>query len=170
MNAHATLKRFIDGTPAPPLTDTDDVAEIQRRLLTFVSPATLEHLCVELLQLEHPDETWWHVGGAGDGGADGLGYTHDWIPSGRVQCKWYFKGSRVSEVFRPCENMRQVFASLIHGPVEQDVQGAEFWALEHVAMLVKKHAKDLPITRSLRIAITFPTVGKYASSYGRSSC
>jgi hypothetical protein len=42
---------------------TDDLHEIERRLLTFVSPNALEHLVIALLQLERPHETWWHIGG-----------------------------------------------------------------------------------------------------------
>ena len=38
LHAHATLKRFIRGVPDPPLTTTNDLLEIQRRLLTFISP------------------------------------------------------------------------------------------------------------------------------------
>lgn len=153
LHAHATLKRFIDRATDPPLTDTDDLHEIQRRLLTFVGPAVLEHLCVALLQLERPDEMWWHIGGSGDGGADGLGYTHDWIPKGLLQCKWFFTGSRLSDVFgAPRNNMKRILASLIHGEVEQNVQGADFWGREHIATLVRKHANDLPIARSLRIS------------------
>jgi hypothetical protein len=154
LHAHATLKRFIDGISDPPMTDTNDLHEIQRRLLTFVSPAALEHLCVGLLQLERPDEMWWHIGGSGDGGADGLGYTHDWIPTGLVQCKWYFNGSHLSDVFNaPSKKMKRILVSLIHGRVEHDVQGAEFWGREHIAMLVKKHANELSVARSLRISL-----------------
>jgi len=152
LHAHATLSRFIHGIPDPPITDTDDLHEIERRLLTFVSPSALEHLCVALQQLEHPDEMWWHIGGSGDGGADGLGYTHDWIQTGLLQCKWHFAGGLLSEFFgAPSSNTKRLLASLIHGHVEQDVQSAEFWGREQIAVLVKKHAKNLPMARSLRI-------------------
>ena len=154
LHAHATLKRFIDGIADPPMTVTDDLQEIHRRLLTFVSPAALEHLCTALLRLERPDEMWWHIGGSGDGGADGLGYSRNWAPSGRLQCKWFFAGNQLSEVFNePDKNVRLILASLIHGQVESDVPGAEFWGSEQIAALVKKHANDLPVARSLRISV-----------------
>jgi hypothetical protein len=152
LHAHATLKRFIQGVPDPPLTATNDLLEIQRRLLTFISPSALEHLCVALLQLERPDEMWWHIGGSGDGGADGLGYTHDWMPTGLLQCKWFFEGDNLSDVFdRPLKSTTRILASLIHGRVESDVQNAQFWGLEQIAALMKKHAVYLPAAKSLRV-------------------
>ena len=152
LHAYETLKHFIDGVPGPPMPDTDSLHEIQRRLLTFISPSALEHLVVALLQLERPDELWWHIGGSGDGGADGLGYTRDWSTAGLVQCKWYFTGSKLSDVFdMRLKNSKRILASLLHGRVEEDIQGAEFWGLEHITMLVKKHANELPLARSLRV-------------------
>jgi hypothetical protein len=146
------LKRFINGVLDPPLVYTDDLHEIERRLLTFVSPNALEHLVIALLQLERPHETWWHIGGSGDGGSDGLGYTNDWIPTGQVQCKWLFSGSHSSEVFgTPNDCMKRILVSLIYRHVVQDVQNAEFWGRDRIASLVKRHAKDLPIAKSLRV-------------------
>ena len=53
---------------APRALGLQDLVEVERRLADFVGPSTFEHLCVALLQLEHPDEIWEHVGGSGDGG------------------------------------------------------------------------------------------------------
>ncbi len=100
LHAYAVLKRFIDGISDQPLSETDDVKEIARRLVTFVSPNALEHLAVSLLQLEYPKEMWWHIGGSGDGGSDGLGYTASWVHTGQLQCKWLFHGHHCSEVFQ----------------------------------------------------------------------
>jgi hypothetical protein len=154
LRAHAILKGFIDGVSDPPLEDTNDIEEIGRRLVTFVSPSALEHLAVALLQLEHPDQTWWHIGGSGDGGSDGLGYTNEWVLTGQVQCKWLFNGSRCSEVFGDRrDHTKRLLVSLIHGRVEQDVQDAEFWGRDEIASLVRKHARFLPMARSLRIVV-----------------
>jgi hypothetical protein len=121
-------------------------------MLTFISPSALEHLCVALLQLEYPDELWWHIGGSGDGGADGLGYSDQWESTGLLQCKWYFKGSRVSDVFASKYiGRKRILASLIHGDVVEDVEDAVFWGRERLAILVQKYARSIPISRSLRI-------------------
>jgi len=42
----------------------------------------------QLLQLENPSERWWHVGGSGDGGADGLALGPSETITAAVQCKW----------------------------------------------------------------------------------
>jgi hypothetical protein len=152
LRAHAVLKRFIDGVSQPPLSETNDVEEIARRLVTFVSPSALEHLAVALLQLEHPRETWWHIGGSGDGGSDGLGYTDEWVQTGQVQCKWLFNGTHCSDVFESTHDQtRRVLVSLIHGSVERDIQNAEFWGREEIARLMKKHARSVPMARSIRV-------------------
>ena len=52
-----------------------------------MTPRSFEHLAVNLLQLEHPNEQWLHVGGSGDGGADGLAFKNGWTTS-VLQCKW----------------------------------------------------------------------------------
>jgi hypothetical protein len=152
LSAYPVLKRAIDGISDPPLEETDDLIEIERRLLTFVSPAALEHLAVALLQVERPDEMWWHIGGSGDGGSDGLGYDRHWLQSGQVQCKWLFKGSRLSEIFEESRGTtKRILVSLIHGPVDEDVPNAMFWGSREIAVLVKKHSQELSIARSLRI-------------------
>jgi hypothetical protein len=152
LRAHAVLKRFLDGSAEPPLTPTNDLQEIGRRLVTFVSPSALEHLAVAILQCDRPHETWWHVGGSGDGGSDGLGYSNDWTSIGMLQCKWLFNGSTCSEVFGTTTDGKQrVLASLIHGNVKRDLENAEFWGLNEIAILVRKYAALLPIAKSLRI-------------------
>jgi hypothetical protein len=152
LRAHAVLNNFLDGVAEPALVTTDDLEEIGRRLMTFVSPSALEHLAVAILQLERPDEIWWHIGGSGDGGSDGLGYTSEWAQTGMLQCKWLFNGSSCSEVFgHQTDGKKRVLVSLIHGNVQQDVRNAEFWGRDELAFLVRKHAKFLPMARSLRV-------------------
>lgn len=154
LRAHAVLKNLLDGVAEPALVMTDDLEEIGRRLMTFVSPSALEHLAVAILQLERRDETWWHIGGSGDGGSDGLGYASDWAQTGMLQCKWLFNGSSCSEVFgHQTDDKKRVLVSLIHGNVQRDVQNAEFWGRDELAFLVRKHAQSLPMARSLRVTL-----------------
>ena len=76
---------FIDLNP------TLDFKEIERRLIRWLTPRSFEHLAVNLLQLEHPNEQWLHVGGSGDGGADGLAFKNGRTTS-VLQCKWRYIG------------------------------------------------------------------------------
>jgi hypothetical protein len=66
---------------------TLDTQVVEERLLNFTSPVVFEHLMCELLQLEYPDQYWWHVGGVGDGGVDALGFRANGQIVGALQCK-----------------------------------------------------------------------------------
>ena len=117
LDSHATLDRLIDYPEQIAREWTNQQDEIEWRLLTDVGPSTFEHLCVALLQLEHPDETWAHVGGSGDGGVDGIGADANGNVVGLLQCKWRYDGEPLSFA-TPWSNdskaQRRIVASLIH--------------------------------------------------------
>ncbi|WP_425485132.1 restriction endonuclease [Dokdonella fugitiva] len=75
-----------------PYEPTEDSDEIARRLVDLLSPASFEHLVVDVLRLERPDLMWLHVGGTGDGGADGIGFRADGTPAAILQCKLRWPG------------------------------------------------------------------------------
>ena len=53
--------------------EEQDVTSTSSLLAEWVSPSIFGHLVVHLLQLEAQNrEHWYHVGGSGDGGVDGL--------------------------------------------------------------------------------------------------
>jgi Restriction endonuclease len=154
LDPYPTLSALLDNPRRAVRDWTRDIAEVERRLATSVGPNTFEHLCVALLQLEHPGEIWEHVGGSGDGGVDGVGA--DASDGGRVvgilQCKWAYGGESIA-VADPAASgsVRQVLASLLHPPNVATLPGVEFWPRRKVAELVVRHAESLPLATSLRI-------------------
>lgn len=131
---------------------TDDAKEVERRLVDGIGPNTFEHLCVSLLQLEHPDQVWAHVGGSGDGGVDGIGAGADGKVVGLLQCKWAYYGEDVAPADKALHGtVRQVLAALVHPGDMLPIEGVDLWQRDHVASLVIKHSARLPIALSLRI-------------------
>ncbi|MBN8742556.1 MAG: restriction endonuclease [Xanthomonadaceae bacterium] len=149
------LDAFIKGEVRPvayPM--TDDPSEVARRLTDRLSPTSFEHLCVDLLRLERPNEYWYHCGGSGDGGADGIGYASDGTAVAVLQCKLRNPGGTIhdprtrNDLGR--ERMELVMASL--DVLDDGPANAVVWGPNDVAMLLLKHAGKLPIARTLSVA------------------
>jgi hypothetical protein len=135
---------------------TRELSEISRRLSSDVTPTAFEHLVVSLLQLEHPDEAWTHIGGSGDGGVDGIGADEK---TGRVtsllQCKRRWDGG--DSVF-PADSVwtdkgqpqRQYLGTLSSMP---NTTPKDFVVLdrERIAELVLHHCAKLSQAMSMRI-------------------
>ena len=137
-----------------PRTWTRDPEEVERRLITDVTPGAFEHLVVSLLQLEYPNEFWTHVGGSGDGGLDGLGANASGEVVGLLQCKWAYWGEKLnlnaqwaSGSIQP----REILASACHDDAQRAPDGYQFIDKKMVASLLVKHAAALPQARALRI-------------------
>lgn len=132
---------------------TIDPPEVERRLVESVGPTRFEHLCVDLLQLEYPEEIWEHVGGSGDGGLDGVGMPSDNPEQiGLLQCKWAYWGEDIQIKNRTDLIVtRKILASLLHNEEIHIEQGIEFWSRQKIANLIIKHAQSLPLAISLRI-------------------
>jgi hypothetical protein len=148
LNAYTSLSALLDRPWRAARPWTSDPVEVERRLADFIGPGTFEHLCVALLQLEHPDEVWEHVGGSGDGGVDGVAAlaTDPSRMVGVLQCKWAYWGGPIA-IAKPRSgaNPRQILASLLHPDNLAPVDGVELWTRQRVAALVLKHAATLPI-------------------------
>ena len=140
---------LLDGLVPPPPDWTSDLAEVRRRLLAAIGPNSLEHLCVALLQLEHPKEVWAHVGGSGDGGVDGIGANAMGATSGLLQCKWEYPADAAFDVGSGPTRPRLVVASLLHPDTVPG--GFDFWGIDTIAGLVLKHAAQLPAAISMRV-------------------
>ena len=154
LNAYTTLNTLLDSPWHAKHSWTSDITEVERRLVDFVGPSTFEHLCVALLQLEHPDEVWEHVGGSGDGGLDGVAsLVAD--PSrvvGVLQCKWaYWSEHIVIAEPQSSAHPRQILASLLHRDKVAAINGVELWTRRKIAELVLKHAALLPIAMTMRV-------------------
>ncbi len=133
---------------------TIDPTEVELRLITDIGPNAFEHLSVALLQLEHPDQVWTHVGGSGDGGVDGIAADVHGDVCGILQCKWAYWGEDLGLVAseRPTgEPSRIVLTSLLHDGGVIVPNGVEFLGRSDIARLVRKHAERLPQALSLRI-------------------
>lgn len=154
LDAYTSLEALLDNPWRTERSWTSDPAEVERRLADFVGPSAFEHLCVALLQLEHPDEIWEHVGGSGDGGLDGVAALAADPSSmvGVLQCKWAYWGGPIA-IAEPKYDTRprQILATLLHPDVIDLVDGVELWTRQMVAKLVLKHAATLPIARTMRV-------------------
>ncbi len=154
LDPYVTLDRLIDHPEQITREWTNRLDEIERRLVTDVGPSTFEHLCVALLQLEHPDENWAHVGGSGDGGVDGIGADANGVVVGLLQCKWRYYGEELSFATpwsSGSNGQRRILASLLHGNDVHAPDGPTFWSRVHIADLVRKHSARLPLAISMRI-------------------
>lgn len=135
---------------------TLDEGEIFLRLSRNMAPSNFEHLVVSLLQLERPNERWFQVGGSGDGGADGLGYTEDGDLAGVLQCKLVYHGHEPyvdaldKSVRKEC---RQYLASLHHPSDLQSTADIMVIGKPDVVRLVKQHWERLPEARAMRIGM-----------------
>jgi hypothetical protein len=85
-SAASVLLPMLDGDYSLNLALTTDPSKVEKRLLNWVSPLAFEHLVCDLLQLEYPEMQWWHIGGSGDGGVDGIEMKDGNVVAG-VQCK-----------------------------------------------------------------------------------
>lgn len=133
-----------------PYDDSDDAAEILRRLVDLLSPASFEHLVVDLMRLEQPDLTWLHVGGSGDGGADGVGFRSDGSPGAILQCKLRWPG-RLEDPRRRGYTSALVLIVASLDAIDDAPMGASIWGPEAIAQAVIRHAAKLPVARALRV-------------------
>ena len=154
LDPYPVLDRLIDHPERAERPWTVDPAEVEHRLVESIGPATFEHLCVSLLQLEHPDEVWVHVGGSGDGGVDGIGADTGGKVVGVLQCKWAYYGEAVAVADKSLHGTaRQILAALLHPSGAQSYGDTNFLGRKGVASLVIKHAAQLPIAVSLRVGV-----------------
>lgn len=135
---------------------TKDPDEIKHRLITDFTPNAFEHLVVALLQLEHPEEMWTHVGGSGDGGADGMGNDSSGKTVGLLQCKWVYRGEKIefSDAWEDGKKSRRCdYLASIHHDDDVKAPGDPVFFLtkEKIAELLIKHATRLPQAIALRV-------------------
>jgi hypothetical protein len=133
---------------------TLDLATIEKRLLSDLTPSTLEHLVVSLLQLEHPGEVWTQVGGSGDGGVDGVGASQDGHVTGLLQSKWQYWGEDpfpADPAWRTGSQPFRKYLAALRYPDVAVPQHCIFLNRPRIAELVAKHYLKLPQTLSMRI-------------------
>lgn len=140
-------------------------ASTEARLSEWVSPSVFEHLVIALLQCESDGrERWHHVGGAGDGGVDGLAIDSSNAVVGALQCKWQY-GGNVSSLAAEVATIRntwpeaRVVIAVLHnesgarGPAPSGNPAYEYWGRKEIAALLEKHAKRIPLAQTLGVPI-----------------
>lgn len=155
------LEQLYNGTFVPNVSSTSSLAEVEARLLDWVSPSTFEHLVVELLQLEHPQMRWLHVGGSGDGGADGLGMDNQGNVVAAVTCKWKYSFDPfrlgmdlLQQISGVWGNNLRVYVAVLYNnghPVGSGSPNVTAMNRTTIAQLLLKHRAGCAISRSLGI-------------------
>jgi hypothetical protein len=134
---------------------------VAQRLLDWISPNAFEHLVCQLLQLEHPTERWWHVGGHGDGGTDGLAVGASGDITAALQCKWKLNADPFQieeDLLRWFQNswatgIRIYVAYLFpNGGNCKPCEGVMIVGPTEIAGLVLKHRSRLPIEMTIGIS------------------
>lgn len=156
------LEQLHGGTFAPDLGPTTRVEDLEERLLRWISPTALEHLVVDLLQLEHPTQRWWHVGGSGDGGADGLGMDGRGRVVAALTCKWKYDADPVGlgrELFEKMQDVwgedARVYVAVLYNESDhaERCQGpVTVWHRRKLAELLLKHRSGCATARSLGLS------------------
>lgn len=145
----ALLALYNDGAPRFELPPTLDPLEVEGRLMDWVSPSAFEHLVVELLQLRDGSGIrWWHVGGSGDGGSDGLATDSTGVVAA-LQCKWMYNDDPVAlgeallkQMAGTAKGVRAVVAVLFGPTPSKTVPGVEILTRADIArLLVEHHAR-----------------------------
>jgi Restriction endonuclease len=136
---------------------TNELNEIERRLKEDLSPSEFEHLMVSIFQLENRNEIWWHTGGSGDGGLDGVGANESGEIVSLLQCKLSIDSKTAifdleANDLRFIENKRRIVASIFHDiDFRLNRTDIEFFGISRIAKLVRKYSSLLPQAVSMRI-------------------
>ena len=156
VTAYSVFLQRLNAQPVLPATWTLDVSEIKKRLVEYLNPSSLEHLVVSLLQLENRNEIWRQVGGAGDGGVDGIGSNEAGETVGLLQVKFRSDdpiaefGDQAGE-----DGIRRYVAILL--PEDAPPLGNDaniLLDLDWMASALQRHWRDLPLALSMRVGET----------------
>jgi hypothetical protein len=133
------------------------------KLLESVSPSIFEHLVIHLLQLESGHTArWHHIGGAGDGGVDGMALSHDGKIASVLQCKWHSNENAktlingmlaIRQKWPDCEIVVAVF--LEGRPnIGQLPPRTRYIGLSEIVMLIERFRDQMPFALTLGITGT----------------
>ncbi|MBL4538076.1 MAG: restriction endonuclease [Oceanicaulis sp.] len=150
--AHDALNRLLAAPGRAVMrSPTADLGEIKKRIADTLTASAFEHLMVNLMQLENPEEVWMHTGGPGDGGVDGMAVGADGRTAAIIQCKLYGSQEAWPKPEDAARGMRRVFAVLCDWGGEPPDDGVDRLGADRIAQLVLKHAAALPEARSMKI-------------------
>jgi hypothetical protein len=160
--AFDVLDSLYKGNYQPDFTATRDRKKVQDRLLNWISPSSFEHLVCDLLQLEYPTDQWWHTGGSGDGGTDGMAMRGKKITA-VMQCKWKYEGDPYQLGDELRDSLRRIWGNNVKVYVAillsndnptsafQQKRGVEVWDISTIGKMLIKHRKYCVLAKSLGI-------------------
>jgi hypothetical protein len=153
-SAHSVLTGLVSGINNETKVASGTREDVACRLSNYLTPSIFEHLMVSLLQLEQRDYRGMHVGGTGDGGADGLCYSAEDRLLAVLQCKFRFYGNLNAEIER-CKTKSQsvelYFATFHHVRKIVPMPGVQILTQHNIVDLVIKHRRALPVAVTLGI-------------------
>lgn len=128
------------------LSSATDSSEFESKLLDWVNPNMFEHLVCSLLQLEFPEHYWFHTGGSGDCGVDGMALDKAGKICAFVQCKCKTNedldriASKLKKIATPYwgENIKIIVATLNNTKVK-DSKNVDNLGRKEIANLMIKH-------------------------------
>lgn len=150
------LNDLYEGRTISDLSATSDIEIVEARLMDWVGDRQLEHLVVEILQCEHPNQRWWHTGGPGDGGADAIATTLRGEVIATLQCKWQYSGpiaelagAGLSDHFKS-EPVHRYIAVLHDSKIETTSDAnITFFGRRSLAELLLKHRNRIPFAQTI---------------------
>ena len=153
VTAWSVLDQILNGVRVGRMPWTLEPKEVKRHLVdTLSNPCAFENLVVALLQIEHPDETWHHTGGPGDGGIDGFGCNEAGEIVGLMQAKYYANSApelgSLSQAGRKIKRYAAVF--LPEDPIEPS-DGTHLLNLDWIVHAFCRHWRHLPLAVTLRV-------------------
>lgn len=154
VTSYDVLDQILNDSLPVRLSWTLEPDEIKKRLVdTLNNPSAFENLVVSLLQLEHPDEMWYHTGGSGDGGIDGFGVNDAGEVVGLMQAK--FRANHAPNLGSPGgdneEEIRRYAAVLLPKTPKEPIDGTYFLDLAWIADAVRRHWRHLPLALTMRV-------------------
>lgn len=159
-NATEVLEQLYEGNYEPDFSPTDSIEVIEGRLLDWTTPSSFEHLVCSLLQCEFPNDHWMHIGGSGDGGADGISIDRSGKIPAALQCEWKMSGdpwalgeSLAAQLRKNWGEAPRIYvASLFHPPRIQNPESrVTFLGRDSIARLLHRHRDRCPFAATIGV-------------------
>jgi len=130
--------------------------DIEKRLLERIGPTDFEFLVRDLMICERPDLLWETGGKLADGGVDVAGFDKKTMaPKVLIQCKWQWNGQNIHLATPDSGITKEIFV-LVNFDDNSKIdrlseRGVEYRGKDDIIALVRKHAKLVPLLRSIGI-------------------
>ena len=156
ISAHSVLDEIIDLPKEKQYKRIQNTTDIYESLLNWTTPRSFEPLMISLLQCEAEEgESWYLVGGSGDGGVDGIAVNDHGKMIKALQCKLFNSKSTkqlANEMKSKVANNSECIVAVLAGNNESiDIEGVEVMGIDKIVDLIGKHQNQLPIAQTLNI-------------------